>query len=109
MNDFVTSHEKISDKIKIDNTYNYSVLTTLGIAKCGDYYIKLEFIDLSDDDIDDLIHLSRIPFCLKFSSELVKKLDYNITHIIVKEYSISKVGVVYWHCLSDNVEPQELI
>ncbi len=109
MNDFITSHERVLDKVKIDEIYEYSVFTTLGIAKEGDYYIKLEFIDINFDDLRELISLYKLPRELKFSSELAHKLDYKITHIVVTNMSTTNEPTMIWQCLSDNPELCQLI
>ncbi|MEP2026163.1 MAG: hypothetical protein ABJH98_07805 [Reichenbachiella sp.] len=91
----------VDDKILIAEN-EFSVKTTIGLAKYGDFYLEIDFRDLKPSDFESLIKLTKISGRLSFKSELVEKENYNITHVVLMEFSTGSTTSMHWKCLSDD-------
>ena len=100
--DPVITHERVLDHIIIEDRYEYSTYTTIGLANHGDFYIKLEFIDLDSNSITDVAKLYKAAKALKFHSNLAIKEAYKITHIVVEKMQANSDYSIIWECLSDD-------
>jgi hypothetical protein len=98
--DTVITHSRISDHITIEDK-QYSVYTTLGLTNKDDFYVQIEFIDLDQNSLVEVISLYKIPKALTFSSDLAKKEGYNISHIVVEKMQTNNQYEMTWECLSD--------
>ena len=94
--------ENADDKVRIENKFEYSVNLTLGLADGNDFYLELDFKELTKDDYKELIDFGNQLNRLKFESNIVTKEKYNITHIVVTETSANNLGEMKWKCLSDD-------
>lgn len=92
----------IKDKIRLDEKYDYSANVTVGLAEGGDFYLVIDFIDLTMDDLKVLAQLSKLPRRLSIQSELIDKKQYKITHIVVTKFSASSNLTMTWKCLSED-------
>jgi len=79
--------ENKPDKVKIEQTESFNVNLTLG---------------LDEMQFKKLVELSKLNRRLEFDSEIVKKENYNITHIVVTEFSANNSLNMKWKCLSDD-------
>jgi len=79
--------ENKPDKVKIEQTESFNVNLTLG---------------LDEMQFKKLVELSKLNRRLEFDSEIVKKENYNITHIVVTEFSANNSFNMKWKCLSDD-------
>ena len=109
-NDPILAHERVLDNVTIEDTHNYSVYTTIGLREFGNFYIKLEFKNLDSSSIVEVDTLFNLNKALKFSSDLVKKEGYPITHIVAEEFhSAHPVNSMIWECISDHPGPSLII
>ncbi|WP_125721637.1 hypothetical protein [Flavobacterium ustbae] len=105
----VIVYEDRSDVILIENKHKYSVNITLGLSEGQDFYVKINFKNLTLDDFKLLNELGRLERRLVFSSELIEIEKFNITHIVItNSHSDSLLGVI-WECLSDDPSLYDLI
>ena len=101
MKEPVITHLSIPDKIKLENQYEFLGNTTLGLAEGGDFYLKVDFLELTFDNLQILAELSKLPRSLKISSDLISKEGYKITEIVVTRFTSSSNLTMTWECLSD--------
>ncbi|PCJ86423.1 MAG: hypothetical protein COA57_06280 [Flavobacteriales bacterium] len=102
MNEPVITQKKVLDTIQLEGQYNFSVYTTIGLADSGDFYLELEFTNLTVDDFKILAHLRKQQKHLQISSKLIDTEKYNITHIVVTNFTESNMLQITWKCLSDD-------
>ena len=102
MKEPVISHRKVPDKIQLEGKYNFSDNVTLGLTDSNDFYIELVFTNLHFEDFKILSLLSKLPRRLQISSDLIKKSNYNITHIVVTTFFANDMLEMTWVCLSDD-------
>lgn len=101
--DSILAHEGVIDSITIEDTCNYSVYITIGLQQFNNFYIKLEFRNLDLYSFVEVYNLYNLNRTLKFSSDLVKKEGYPITHIVTKKcYSTYPANSMIWECISDD-------
>lgn len=101
--------DDVNDIIQIEDINEYSVGLTLGLDEGGDFYLLIKFKNLTENDYSTLINLWERPNRLKFSSRLIKKENYNITHIVVTKFSGNNFLEMTWECLSDDPNLYNLI
>ena len=101
--------ENISDIVQIEDIYKYEANLTLGLSEGNDFYLKIDFKNLNKEDYEILTKLWEQPNRLKFSSKLIEKENYNITHIVVTEFNGNNLLEMSWECLSDDPELYNLI
>lgn len=108
MKDPVLVQSNIPDKVKIAGENEFLTETTIGLVEGGDFYLELNFKDLAQNEFEALVRLSKLNHRLEFESDLVKREDYNITHIVVTDFNANSELNMYWICLSDDPTLYEL-
>lgn len=101
-NEPVIVFENKSDIIQIEDIYKFSVDLTLGLDEGSDFYLLITFKNLTEDEYKTLFNLWQQPNRLKFSSSLIEKENYNISHIVVTKFNSNNLLEMSWECLSDN-------
>ena len=102
MKDPIITHSSIKDRIQLEEKYNFLANLTIGLVKGNDFYVKIEFTNLTLEDYETLLKLSKLQKELKLESELINKEEYNITHIVLTGFSANNMLEMTWECLSDN-------
>ena len=102
MTDPIISQERILDRIILEDNFNYSVYTTIGLTEYNDFYVKLEFNDLDFESYKTVVSLYKLPKALKIYSDIITKENYNITHIAIEKFKTNNNLDMQWECLSDN-------
>ena len=92
----------IKTNIQLEGQYNFTAKVTLGLADGGDFYLVIEFLDLTMEELKTLAQLSKLPRRLSIKSDLFDKEKYNITHIVVTKFSSNSNLAMSWECLSDD-------
>lgn len=105
----VIVYENKSDVVQIEDSQKYLANITLGLSDGEDFYLKIDFKNLNLEDFKLLTELGNLPRRLKFSSELIEKEKYNITHIVVTQYNGNSLLEMSWECLSDDPNLYNLI
>jgi len=100
--DTIITHEHVPDQIVIEDTYKYSTYITIGLTNGGDFYVKLDFIDLDLNTISEVANLYKLKKALKFHSNLIEREGYKITHIVVTGMQTHSNYDMTWECLSDD-------
>ena len=90
------------DKVFIEKSNTYKINLTIGLNESGDYYLQLDFNGLNEIEFKKLIELSKLNRRLEFYSDIIKKENYNITHIVITDFSTSNSSTMTWKCLSDD-------
>lgn len=101
MKEPVIVQTNIKDKVRLEEKYDYTANITIGLAEGGDFYLVIDFTDLTMDDLKVLTQLSKLPRRLSIQSELIDNEQYKITHIVVTKFSASSNVTMTWECLSD--------
>lgn len=101
--------ENVADIVLIEDIYEYSVNTTLGLSDGNDFYLLIAFKDLNHEDYKILTELWQKPNRLKFSSKLIRKENYNISHIVVTKFHGNSLFEMTWECLSDDPDLYNLV
>ncbi|MFZ6024561.1 MAG: hypothetical protein ACOYVG_08930 [Bacteroidota bacterium] len=102
MKEPVIVQTNIKDKVRLEAKYDYAANVTIGLAEGGDFYLVIDFMDLTMDNLKVLAQLSKLPRQLSIHSELIEKEQYKITHIVVTKFSSSSNLTMTWECLSDD-------
>jgi hypothetical protein len=102
MQDVIISKEKILDSIVLEGEYEYSAYITIGLNKTTDFYVSLVFTNLNEVSFKKLAELSQLSQALKIESSVIKKENYNISHIVVTRFVANNKLSMTWECLSDN-------
>ena len=102
MKEPVIVQSNIKDKVKLEEKYDYTANITIGLAEGGDFYLIIDFIDLTMEDLKVLAQLSKLPRRLSIQSGLIDKEQYKISHIVVTKFSASSNLTMTWECLSDD-------
>lgn len=92
----------VKDKIRLEEKYDFTTNITIGLAEGGDFYLVLDFLELTMEEIKALTQLSRHSRRLSIQSELFDKEQYKITHIVVTKFSATSNHTMTWECLSDD-------
>ena len=90
------------DKVCLENTDKFDAFVTIGLEESGDYHVKIDFQNLSQSQFKKLVQYSKLNRRLEFSSDIIKQEKYNITHIVVTDFSANNLFDVSWNCLSDD-------
>lgn len=101
--------ESVADIVQIEDIYEYSVNLTLGLSDGNDFYLLIDFKNLNQEDYKILTELWEQPNRLKFSSKLIKKENYNISHIVVTKFNGNNLMEMTWECLSDDPDLYNLV
>lgn len=102
MKEPVIVQTNIKDSIRLENKYDYSAKLTIGLAEGGDFFLVIEFLDLTMDDFKVLAQLWKLPRRLSIKSDLIDKEKYKITHIVVTKFTANSNFSMTWECLSDD-------
>ena len=102
MKEPVIVQTSVKDKVRLDDKYDYNVLLTIGLADGGDFYLSIEFVDLTIEDFGILVQLGKQTRRLSIQSEIIEKESYNITHIVVTRFTATNNLSMSWECLSDD-------
>ena len=97
----IISHSKVLDYIQLEDEYNFSTLTTIGLDELGDFYLEIEFLDLKQEQFEILAKLSKQSKEIRINSNLIKREKYNIIHIVVTGFTANSLYEMTWRCLSD--------
>ena len=76
----------ILDNIILEGKYKYSVYISIASNRNSDFNVTLEFNNLTLDLIKEINELYLLSKPLELQSDLIKKLDYPITHIVVNSF-----------------------
>lgn len=92
--------KKTADKVILLGKYKYSVYTSVKHKRNGDYYIKFEFRDLTNDQQNQLSHLGSIRQAIDLSSEFLEKKKYEINKVVVTRKRKIDQETLEWDCHS---------
>ncbi|MBK7883445.1 MAG: hypothetical protein IPJ81_06395 [Chitinophagaceae bacterium] len=102
MKEPVIVQKNIKGKVRLEDKYDYTVNLTIGLAEGGDFYLVIDFIDLTMEGLKIVAQLSKLQRRLSIKSEIIDKEQYNITHIVVTKFSSNSNLAMTWECLSDD-------
>ena len=94
--------QRTLDNITLEGEYKYPVYITIQPPKRKneDYQIKLEFINLNENDFYKVHELYKLNKSLEISSDLIKQNGYDISHIVTNNISTNQFQIT-WDCFSD--------
>ena len=92
----------IKSKVRLEDKFDFNANVTIGLADGGDFYLVLDFIDLTMEELKTLAQLSQLPQRLSLKSDIIDREKYNITHIVVTKFSATSNSSMTWECLSDD-------
>lgn len=92
----------VKSKVQLENKFDFMANVTIGLADGGDFYIVIDFIDLTVQDLQVLAQLSKLPKRLSIKADVFDKEKYNISHIVVTKFSANSNLEMTWECLSDD-------
>jgi hypothetical protein len=49
----------IKSKVQLEDKFDFTAKITIGLADGGDFYLVLDFLDLTMDDLKTLAHFSK--------------------------------------------------
>jgi hypothetical protein len=92
----------IKSKIRLEDKFDFTANVSIGLSDGGDFYLVLDFLNLTMDDLKTLAHLSKLQQRLSINADIINKEKYNITHIVVTKFSANSNYAMTWECLSDD-------
>jgi isocitrate dehydrogenase len=92
----------VPDKIELDGNHNFNCNMTIGLEEKGDFYLFIEFKDLTMGELTVLAELSKARKAIAIKSDVILKKGYDISHIVVTKFSASSMLSLSWECLSDD-------
>ena len=102
MKEPVIVQANVKDKIRIDDKYDYTANLTIGLAEHGDFYLVIDFTNLTEEHMKNLAKLSVLPRRISIQSDVIDTENYNITHIVVTRFTADNSLAMKWECLSDD-------
>ena len=102
MKEPVITQTNIKTNIHLEDKFDFTANVTIGLAEGGDFYLVIDFLDLTMEGYKTLAQLSKLPRRLSIKSGLIDKEKYNITHIVVTKISTNSNLAMTWECLSDD-------
>ena len=98
----VITIENEFDTIKLEDEYEFTAYISIGLAQKGDFYVKLDFVNLDRLSFGLVNSLYLLNKALSIESPLITKNGYPITHIVVTNMEAKNNFGYMWECLSDN-------
>lgn len=77
----------VKDKVRLEDKYDQ---LTIGLSEGGDFHLVINFTELTIEDLKILAQLSKLPRRLSIKSDITKKEQYNISHIVVTKFTAKK-------------------
>ena len=102
MKEPVIVQRNIKTKIQLEDKYDFYTSITIGLANGGDFYLVIDFLDLSTQDFKTLVELGKLTKRLSIKSELFDREQYNVTHIFLEKRILNSNHAMTWECLSDD-------
>jgi len=102
MENVIIAIDRKADTVTIENDCKLSTFITIGLVEGNDFYLKLEFENLEKDDFITLTKLFKAKKALKIESEIIKKEQFNISHIVVEKFNSVGFTNVTYECYSDD-------
>lgn len=93
---------KAPDQIVLEGILHFQCAMTLGLADKGDFYLVIEFNNLTMEELKLLAQLTKLPKALSIKSKVVSDGEYNISHIVITNFSVISTMSMTWECLSDD-------
>lgn len=102
MKDIIITIERTLDRVRLEEKMTFDAYISIGLVKGNDFYVKLEFIDLTNNTYRLLHDLFKLPKALKIESNVISKEKFNITHIVIESSNSDSLLNLTWECLSDD-------
>jgi hypothetical protein len=102
MKESIIAQTNVKSKVLLEGQFNYTANLTIGLAEGSDFYVVIDFVNLTMEDIKTLGQLYKLSKSLSIKSELIDKEKYNITHIIVTRMKTNSNLAMTWECISDD-------
>lgn len=102
MKDPVIVQSNIKSKVRLEERFDFAANVTIGLVDGGDFYVRLEFVGLTTEDLEALAHLTKLSRRLSIKADIIDKEKYNISHIVVTNLSANSNLAMTWECLSDD-------
>ncbi|MEP6594625.1 MAG: hypothetical protein ABJA71_01715 [Ginsengibacter sp.] len=96
----VISSQRTLDNVILEGEYEYPAYITIDGDKTGNYHVKLEFNNLNSENFKDIANLYKDSKPLRIESEIIKKWNFNITHIIIEKFWAGSKFAMIWECFS---------
>ena len=103
MENIIIAQENIKTKILLEGKYDFITNITIGLTPDSDFYLLINFLDISKDNLRTLAMLSKLPGELSIQSEFFEREQYKISHIVVTKFITNTNSSMKWECLSDNI------
>lgn len=102
MKEPVIVKSEIKSKVNIENKFDFDAHITIGLAETGDFYLVLDFFDLTLEQYEILGNLCNLDYALSIKSVLFEQEDFNIKYIVITKFYSKKNMCSTWECLSDD-------
>jgi len=102
MKEPVIVQKNVKDQIRLENQYDFNTILTIGLVEFGDFYLTIEFSELTMEDFKTLAKLNKSARRISIKSNIIDREGYNITHIVIKSFTADNNFSVTWECFSDD-------
>src|SRR5579871_728420 len=99
--DVIITHENITESVTLDNKETFNVRLTVGLKKSSDFYIKLDFLQLTDSEFKQLVEFTKLERAIPISSPFFTKQGFDITQIVIYNFSAKSDYTMLWETTSD--------
>ena len=100
MKEPVIVHTDIKSLVRLEDEYDFSVRMSIGLAEGGDFFLIIEFPNLTMDEIGVLVSLIKLKRRLSIKSDFFDQEQYPIRHVILIRMAANDNRMT-WECLSD--------
>lgn len=86
-----------ADEVILMERYTYRTATTLQLKPNGSYFLKLEFVDMTDQQREELQYIGKAGEIVSIRSKVIPE-EAGVNRIVVAARLKGTDGAVIWRC-----------
>lgn len=107
MEDMVLSESNVKTNIQLKGR-DFKVLMDIGLAKGGDFWLNLKFVELDINSFNFLKEMQQLNSEIPIHSTYFTRESYPVKNIVIVKFNVDSNFNVEWECLSDEAVQLEL-
>lgn len=89
--------KQVADEVTLMERYTYRTATTLQLKPNGSYFLKLEFVGVTDAQIEELQYIGKARQVVSIRSRAIPD-EVGVNRIVVAARLKSSDGAIVWRC-----------
>jgi hypothetical protein len=89
--------KQVADEVTLMERYTYRTATTLQLKPNGSYFLKLEFVDMSPQQMEELQYIGKARQVISIRSTAIPE-EAGVNRIVVAARLKSDGGALVWRC-----------